>query len=791
MLKRKSDKEPQVLPGADQETDCQTAKSFEDPAPIAESAALDAPPLDEDAVEVDAHEHAVTWDLLAERGGVLDPMGWMQPRSRWAHALEKIALWTERPFNRIAGTNQLNPLYHTGTIATFLLLVVGLTGFYVFLFYQYGFDASYDAVAARLEGQPIGRIMRAVHKYASGALIITTLLHGYRTLFMERFRGPRWVAWVSGIVMTVIVWLAGVTGYWLIWDERAQLINQGFIRFLNSFSSLGTQLTILFTRAEATDFSWPILLILLAVHVLLFLAVAGFFFIHIMRLKRAQFLPDMHWTLGIGAVLIGVSLLFPVGMLPKGSFDWIPDAVSIDPLFLFFMPAQTTATRWLLWGGLLLLTAVSLALPWLPGKRKPKPAAKEIETAVADSDAPAKVAVAALDGPDMVNEPWFVTGMPTVNIIKDRCTGCTKCALDCPYGAIEMVERHDGKRHKYIAIEDPNLCVSCGICVGSCDGVAVTLGNTPPELLWETVSMQLTMAQATVPEGQVKVVFTCERHAAHGARPYLPNGDRQRDDVTVIALPCVGAAPPDLMTRALDAGAASVQVIGCPPGDCANREGNLWEERRLVRRRVPRLKRAYANAPVMAAWLAPDDFAQGLDIVPPLTTPEGADAPEPNYLASRRMFPRLSWRNFVGAFVLLALVMVTQVLVTDLPFRPAAAQQAQVQVLVTEPDLPFARTGAFARPAEAFELQLKVDGRSLATQTYAPDVLFAPEQTPFYSKQPIAPGDHQVQVVLVNEAADTAVFLYNKQVSLAPGQVLRINYRQDMQMPCRGDACLR
>jgi hypothetical protein len=79
-------------------------------------------------------------------------------------------------------------------------------------------------------------------------------------------------------------------------------------------------------------------------------------------------------------------------------------------------------------------------------------------------------------------------------------------------------------------------------------------------------------------------------------------------------LPCpvCGASPPELMARALDAGAAEVQVIRCAPFDCTNREGKVWTERRLLRKRVPRLHRRYTDAPITAKWVAPDQFADAL-----------------------------------------------------------------------------------------------------------------------------------------------------------------------------------
>lgn len=758
--------EPELLPGVDSEQDCQPGE------PDIHLLVQADNPLGGDESE-DDHEHDVTWDGLKTGNGFITGgiASWIPLRGRWAYALEKVALWVERPFARLTGTTQLNPFYHTGMIASFLAIVVGLSGFYIFLFFQYGIDVSYESVATRIEGPFLARVVRAIHKYASGALVITTLLHAYRTLFMERFRGQRWLAWVTGIVMIFVVWLAGVTGYWLIADERAQLINDGFIHFLNAFSNWGDQYAAILTRAEFSGESWPLLLLLLIVHVVLYLIVIGFFVLHILRLKRAQFLPELHWTVGIGVILIIVSALFPLGMLPQADPYQMPSVVTIDPLFLFYLPTNGNGWGFVLWGGLLLVTAVALILPWLPYRKKKT----KSTTATNGTSHTLPIAV------------------PKVNIIKDRCTGCTKCALDCPYGAIEMVERHDDQRHKFIAIADPGLCVSCGICVGSCDGVAVTLGDTPPELLWAMVSTQLAIAKAKAPAGKVKVVFTCERHAVHSAQPYLANGQALalQEGLEIITLPCVGTAPPDLMTKALDAGAAEVQVIGCPPFDCTNREGNLWTERRLMRKRVPRLKRAYANAPITAVWLPPDQFAEALYTEPILSSPEEGNALEPNYLAGRRMFPALTWRNFVGAFGLLAVVMIAQVLLTDLPFKPQTAQESQIRVLLDDPARPFNRSGAFPLPDALIELRLEVDGEAVLAELYTPEALFVQDGPAFYVEQPVSTGTHQVRLALIDTQNNSATILFDDPVEFGPGQILRLHFKPDLRIPCNAVACMR
>ena len=66
------------------------------------------------------------------------------------------------------------------------------------------------------------------------------------------------------------------------------------------------------------------------------------------------------------------------------------------------------------------------------------------------------------------------------------------------------------------------MCVSCGICIGSCPPLALTLGDRPPEPLW-----QETVAKASQHDTHpVRVVFACERHAAQGARTFLDQPER-------------------------------------------------------------------------------------------------------------------------------------------------------------------------------------------------------------------------------------------------------------------------
>ena len=413
------------------------------------------------------------------------------PVKRFLNGLERVTLLLERPVNRLVREPQFNPLYHTGTITVFLLILVAVTGVYLTMFFQFGFEASYQAVA-RVEISPIGRIMRALHRYASDLALLAALLHGYRTFFMDRFRGPRWLAWVTGVVSAALIWIIGVTGYWLVVDERAQLLTQSLIRVVGGWA-LGARFLLDNLLSDAAGAGWAPIMLVLIVHVGLSVAVGAFFVIHIRRLSRPKLAPPRFWIALVAGIVVLASILAPVGMLAKASPLRLPGPVDIDLFYLFYLPA---ALRWPalpFWGGVAILGILATIIPWL-----------------------------------LIRKP-----LPPIRIDAARCTGCTLCAADCPYRAIVMAPREDDSGRKLIAVVNPKLCVSCGVCIGSCSFMAMTLGDRPAEPLWDETAARVAggyrEADGTAGQGRVHVraargAGRARVYARHSASALKPPG---------------------------------------------------------------------------------------------------------------------------------------------------------------------------------------------------------------------------------------------------------------------------
>ncbi len=623
---------------------------------------------------------------------------------RLLNALERFSLAIEKPFNRWVLEQKFNPLYHTGTITIFLLFVILGTGVYLTMFYQFGFEASFEAVF-KIEANFIGRIVRALHRYASGAAVIFALLHGWRTFFQDRFRGPRWLAWVSGVLMAAFVWLIGISGYWMIWDQRAEVLNQTLINLLKN-SQIGTNFLVNYLVSEAAGSGWVFILLVTTVHLGLSALVGLFYWLHIKRLRRAKWLPPRYWTMAIAGLLLIASILIPVGMLAPIDPTKLPADISADLFFLFYLPAGLNWEALILWGSILVLIGLAGALPWILNRKK----------------------------------------RPPIVVDAERCTGCTLCANDCPYNAIRMVERLDGSRHKFLAIIDPRLCVACGICVGTCTPLAMSFGDKPADPLWEHTLTRISEGESD----PVSVIFTCERHAYQGARLYVDLSDpaphpqslsQKERGVLVVPLPCIGMAHPNLATQALEAGASEVHFVGCPPEDCANRTGNLWLQERLERERLPKLKSNFAAAPIYSDWLPPNDFAQAL--AKPnrqrKATSYGLD------------FAQIKWRNFIPAILLLVLVFAIQIWLSDLPYQPYPAETALLEITLNhKAGYPLKGTASNLEPALGLShptrLIVTVDEQVLLDQSYPPQgrdsVSIGFEQIP------LTPGDHPIQITL-------------------------------------------
>jgi coenzyme F420-reducing hydrogenase delta subunit len=139
-----------------------------------------------------------------------------------------------------------------------------------------------------------------------------------------------------------------------------------------------------------------------------------------------------------------------------------------------------------------------------------------------------------------------------------------------------MVPRPEGGRHPTVAQIDPDKCVGCGICAGSCNSAGIGLP-------WLGVNAERRRVEALVEASGEKgrfVAFVCGESARVSELP----------GYEVVPVPCAGWVHALSVERLLRRGVPGVLIVACGPGSCVYREGPKWTRQRLAAERDPKLR---------------------------------------------------------------------------------------------------------------------------------------------------------------------------------------------------------
>lgn len=451
--------------------------------------------------------------------------------------LRRPLAWTDARLNELYGW-KYNPFYHSGVLAVALLALVSITGIYLVFFYRLG--SPYASVGAITHTIPLGHLSRSLHRYASDAAMVAVLIHMLRVFLQRRTWGARAVAWISGLVLLFAVLVCGWTGYVMVWDIQGEVIAREGARWLDALPIFSEPIGRAFDGERAIPGAFFFLN--LFAHVAAPVGLAVIFWIHVQRVARPQLVPPRGLLWGTLALLVVASLVLPVSLAPPADLYRLPGRAPYDVFFAFFLPLTRGLPAWGVWVAGILGTAFLCAVPWM---MRPAPEAR-----------------------------------PPVSTVDERsCTGCEQCYVDCPYEAISMVARTDGRPY-LLAQVDPTLCTSCGICAGSCAPMGVgPPGRTGKDQLRRVAEF----VKAHPAGGQDVVIVTCFNGG--GGIGTLA----AFDGAPVYTVNCAGNLHSAVVEYFVRAGVGGVLVATCPPRDCWNREGPIWAEQRLFHDREAEL----------------------------------------------------------------------------------------------------------------------------------------------------------------------------------------------------------
>ncbi|HSD60530.1 MAG TPA: hydrogenase iron-sulfur subunit, partial [Burkholderiales bacterium] len=457
-----------------------------------------------------------------------------------------------------------NPLRHLGALCFLYFWVILASGIYLYIFFDTGVQDAYQSVEALTLEQPwAGGVLRSLHRYASDAFLVFMLLHLLQEYLRGRYSRFRWFSWVSGVPLLWLALGAGIVGFWLVWDRLAQFTALATAEWLDALPLFSEPLVRNFLYPESVNDRFFSLTIFLHIGVPLFLLLGAW--VHVQRIAQPEVSPPWRLTLGTLLMLLVLALVQPVLSHAPADLATVPGELRFDWFYLGLLPAANgwpARVVWAVAGAATLLLAV---LPWLR-LRKPVP-------------------------------------LPVAQVDLANCNGCGRCVQDCPYNAIVMVPRSDGRRGARQPLVLPDLCASCGICAGACP-------SSTPFRSDERLVTGIDMPQLTI--GEVRERMSAALDRLSGEAKVLVFGCECAGDVAglegpgvaAVNLLCTGMLPPSFVEFALRSGADGVLVTGCRESDCAYRLGNQLTEQRFQGAREPHLRANVPRERMQVAWAA-------------------------------------------------------------------------------------------------------------------------------------------------------------------------------------------
>jgi ubiquinol-cytochrome c reductase cytochrome b subunit len=111
--------------------------------------------------------------------------------------------------------------YGDGATLALLFGVQVATGAMMMLSYSPHPDTAYASVEYITRQQTLGWFVRAIHYWSAGLMTVMIVWHVLRQILVAGYKSPREGTWLIGVILFVLVWVMGYTGYVLRWDERA------------------------------------------------------------------------------------------------------------------------------------------------------------------------------------------------------------------------------------------------------------------------------------------------------------------------------------------------------------------------------------------------------------------------------------------------------------------------------------------------------------------------------------------------------------------------------------------
>jgi heterodisulfide reductase subunit A len=173
----------------------------------------------------------------------------------------------------------------------------------------------------------------------------------------------------------------------------------------------------------------------------------------------------------------------------------------------------------------------------------------------------------------------FFEANAVISVVDElKCRGCGECVDICEFGAPELIEDDNGKKHSKI---NEALCKGCGACAPGCCNNAIITKHFKNDQIHTMIDSAVEGHTSREDFEPYILAFCCNWCAYAGADLAGVSRFQYPPNIRVIRVMCSGRISPSFIMEALHKGVDGVLVAGCHIGDCHYISGNEKAETRV------------------------------------------------------------------------------------------------------------------------------------------------------------------------------------------------------------------
>jgi cytochrome b6 len=111
--------------------------------------------------------------------------------------------------------------YYTGGLTVLFFMIQVVTGLLLLFYYQPSVSDANLSIDYMMKYVSGGALIRNIHAWSSSCMILVAIVHLLTAFAMKAFDKPREITWISGVLLLLITFGFGFTGYLLPWNQIA------------------------------------------------------------------------------------------------------------------------------------------------------------------------------------------------------------------------------------------------------------------------------------------------------------------------------------------------------------------------------------------------------------------------------------------------------------------------------------------------------------------------------------------------------------------------------------------